>query len=135
MGILYSIFGKERNMKYPFRRRHRISGRGEIGSIFRIGLRAGDGRLLVIGWANGREDGRVRGAVLVSKRHGNAVRRNRIKRLAREALRLERDRLPAGFDFLLLPRAGVEHTLTDLRTSLPALAKRVARKNELREHE
>ncbi|MBN1941708.1 MAG: ribonuclease P protein component [Phycisphaerae bacterium] len=115
-------------MKFGFGKRHRLGGRGTIGEVFRGGLRAGDGRLLLIGRANGRDDGLLRGAVLVSKRHGNAVRRNRVKRLCREALRLERENLPAGFDFLLLPRAGVELRLADLRKSLPALARRVAEK-------
>lgn len=114
-------------MKYRMNKRHRIGGRGRIGVIFREGCRAGDGRLLVIGRANRREDGLVRGAVLVTKKHGNAVRRNRVKRLTREAFRLERETLPAGLDFLLLPRAGVNHTLADLRKSLLSLVRRIAK--------
>lgn len=120
-------------MKAKFSRRHRLAGRKSIGEIFRAGFRAGDGRLLLIGRPNGRPDGLVRGAVLVSRRHGSAVRRNRIKRLCREALRLERENLPAGFDFLLLPRTeqerqGADLSLGDLRKSLLLLARRLARR-------
>ncbi|MBN1554288.1 MAG: ribonuclease P protein component [Phycisphaerae bacterium] len=122
-------------MKSSFGREHRIRGRGSIGAIFRGGVRAGDGRLLLIGRSNGREDGLVRGAVLVTKRHGNAVHRNRVKRLCREAFRLERSNLPEGFDYLLLPRAGMEHCLADLRKSVSILGGRAARKINIRERE
>jgi ribonuclease P protein component len=46
----------------------------------------------------------VRLGVSVSKDHGGAVRRNKLKRLLREAFRLERAQLPRGLDLVVIPR-------------------------------
>ena len=43
-------------------------------------------------------------AVLVGRRHGNAVRRNRIKRRLREVWRKERSHLTGKWEVLLLPK-------------------------------
>ncbi|HVE11921.1 MAG TPA: ribonuclease P protein component [Elusimicrobiota bacterium] len=61
----------------------------------------------VILWtaATGTEGG-PRLGLSVSRKVGGAVRRNRLKRLIREAFRLNRARLKAGVDVVFYPRPG-----------------------------
>ncbi|MEZ5962883.1 MAG: ribonuclease P protein component [Planctomycetota bacterium] len=75
-----------------------------------------------------RREGSHRLGVSVSKDHGGAVRRNKLKRILREAFRLERARLPAAFDVVLIPKTpGARLALAELRAELLALFERLAR--------
>ena len=68
------------------------------------------------------ERSNVRLGVSVSKDHGGAVRRNKLKRLLREAFRLERHGLPPGVDLVLIPRQRPDDfPLAALREELPRL--------------
>jgi len=78
--------------------------------------------VLVAPRPDGVDDARL--GVAVSTRHGKATRRNRIKRLIREAFRQVRSDLPGGWDYMIVPRAGVALTVTKLADSLRALARR-----------
>ena len=50
-----------------------------------------------------RAAGGTRLGLAVSRRAGNAVVRNRIKRVLREAFRLDREDLPPGLDVIVIP--------------------------------
>lgn len=90
----------------------------------RQGVRLGDQHLLMYAAANGLAWTRL--GLAVGKRHGNAIRRNRLKRICREAFRRIRLNLPAGLDLVLVPRAGEEPGAPELRASLLRLCGKAA---------
>jgi ribonuclease P protein component len=84
----------------------------------------------VVVYAFDRADGRPpRYALVVGAKWGDAVTRNRQRRLLREAFRTSRPGLPAGFDFVLLPRSKfADSAMADVRDALCDAARRAARR-------
>jgi ribonuclease P protein component len=106
-------------------RRLRLCGRREFEQLFKQGRRAADQRLSV--WALRNDLGYSRLGLVVGRKHGGAVQRNRIKRVLREAFRLSRSELPRGLDIVCTPRVGADITLSETIESLARITGRLAR--------
>lgn len=106
----------------------RIRHGREVRRTFDHGRPSGSGPVVV--YAFDRDDGAPpRLALVVGRRWGGAVTRNRIRRLLRESFRTARAELPTGFDLVLLPRDPFEkRRMQDVREDLVAAAHRAARR-------
>jgi len=82
-----------------FLKNERLLKRGEFVNLNRSGKRFHSRHFVVIIKKNGL--GITRLGVTVTKKTGNAVRRNRIKRLIREYFRLHKARFPQGCDVVV----------------------------------
>src|SRR5436305_12543841 len=85
-----------------------------------------DSWLIVYACENGLPHLRL--GLSVSRKVGQAVHRNRLRRLYREAFRLTRHEVPTGLDLVLIPRSPEEPPLEELKRSLPQLVGQLARK-------
>jgi ribonuclease P protein component len=109
-----------------FPQTHRMKTPAEFERCYARKRSASDGVLIVYAGENDLPHPRL--GCSVSRKVGNAVVRNRYKRLYREAFRLSQHELPAGVDLILIPRPGPAPALEVVRASLVKLAQQAARK-------
>jgi ribonuclease P protein component len=101
-------------------RDYRLRRPADFERVYAERRSASDGRITVCCRPNGFSYSRL--GLSVSSRIGNAVVRNRWKRLLREAFRLRRAELPVGVDLVAIPRGGIEPELSWLSEALVRLA-------------
>ncbi len=102
----------------------------EFQRVYKHGMRATGAWLTAVVLRQNVPKG-VRLGVSVSKDNGSAVRRNKIKRLLREAFRLERHALPPDIDVVLIPRPNDAHaTLPELRAEVARLCQQALEKRQ-----
>ncbi|HPM25115.1 MAG TPA: ribonuclease P protein component [Phycisphaerae bacterium] len=111
---------------YRFQRHLRITRHSEFERVMRAGRRGTD-RVLTM-WVLPNDRPHPRLGLVVGRKCGCAVQRNRWKRVLRTAFRLSQYDLPAGFDFVCAPRAGGTADLAACTEALVRLAERLARR-------
>ena len=109
-----------------FGRDLRIRRRADFDRVYQSDVFAADQVLVVRGSENELDVCRL--GLSISRRVGNAVHRNRWKRIIREAFRKQYEMMPAGLDLVVRPRKGAACDARAVHKSLPRLAQRISGK-------
>lgn len=112
--------------RFGFPSTRRIRSELDFARIYGLRQRASNRHLLIFAAANDLGFSRI--GLSVSKKHGNAIKRARLKRLLREAFRLTQHELPAGLDLILIPQQKTGATLRDYQQSLQYLCEKLNRR-------
>jgi ribonuclease P protein component len=111
---------------YRFRPAEHLRRPSDFRRVYDRRRSVSDGWLIVYACENGLPHLRL--GLSVSRKVGGAVRRNRLRRLYREAFRLSRPELPVGLDLVLIPRRPDDPPLEELKRSLRHLVGQVAQR-------
>ncbi|HEY2412455.1 MAG TPA: ribonuclease P protein component [Pirellulaceae bacterium] len=113
-------------MGNQFRPEHRVRKQADFDRVYAARQFAADGVLIVNAAENCLTHSRL--GLSIGKIVGNAVVRNRWKRLIREAFRLSRTELPMGLDFVVRPQKAAVAEFEPIRRSLIALTAKIAKR-------
>ena len=92
-------------MDQRFSKKERLRKRKEFQHVFDNGERYGNNQLKIYAMSNGNSVSRL--GLVVGRKFGNSPRRNRFKRILREAYRLNKSLLNNGVDIVVIPRPGL----------------------------
>lgn len=92
------------------RPRRRLSRSGDFDRVYRDGSSRGNRFLVLYSFARGDDApaDEARLGVSVGRRVGGAVQRNKVKRAIRESFWKLADQVPAGHDYVVVARPGIE---------------------------
>ncbi len=93
--------------RFSFSKHERLLKRKDFVNLNRKGKRYYSQHFIVIARKN--EFGITRLGITVTKKTGNAVVRNRIKRLVREFFRLNKASVSQGYDIVIIARKDTSH--------------------------
>lgn len=105
--------------RYTFPKSRRVRGREEFAAVFDAKVRQSRGPLTIYAMPSEQKTPRL--GLSVSRRVGTAPRRNRIKRLLREAFRLMQHDFPRAYDLVVVVRAHEPLALAEYQRLLSAL--------------
>ena len=117
-----------RRTSFTFRPHEHLRRPADFRRVYDRRRSVSDSWLIVYACENGLPHLRL--GLSVSRKVGGAVRRNRLRRLYREAFRLTRHEMPVGLDLVLLPRRPEPPPLEELKQALPRLVRNVGRRLE-----
>jgi ribonuclease P protein component len=90
--------------RFTFKRRQRLHRQRDFERIFARKCSVADKWMVL--YSDWNDLTWTRLGIKVSRRHGNAVIRNRLRRILREAFRLQQHEIPPGLDVICIPRVG-----------------------------
>ncbi len=108
---------------HRFPQRMRVKEGADFARAYQRGLREDARWVVVYGFPNGLNH--VRLGLSVSRKVGGAVRRNRLKRLLREAFRLQQHHLAPGLDLIVVARPHELRPLEDYESVLVRASSRL----------
>ncbi len=114
------------SLRFPLRR-HRM-GRSDFARVYSEGNRARGTLMTVAVRENGLDHSRL-GLSIGKKCHKSAVKRNRVRRVFREAFRVSLPELPAGLDVVLIGSVpGIAPRLGATREELVRMVRKAHRR-------
>jgi ribonuclease P protein component len=110
----------ELQLRHTLPKKLHLRATADYAAVFDARTREGRGPLTTYARPNGLAHARL--GMSVSRKVGNAVRRNRIRRLIRESYRLMQHDFPCGYDMVVVVRPHEPLALADYQRLLSGMA-------------